>query len=605
MNNPVMLIVAIPLIITLLNLIFPVIIRKLLTFLGLLVGLYFIYGFYQESPASIDLWRFKIAALDSLSLFTLTFIHILGFVILIFSLKGVEKGAEKRFFVLYPLTLAFCNGVVLSQNALAFLIFWGLSGLTLYWFALLGNGKNAPAMAKKTFILIGGSDAFLLMGLAIMWMSTGGSWSLENPLINLDTSQSYIAFFLLLIAAFAKAGGFPFHTWVPDFSKEAPVEGVALLPASLDKLLGIYLLARMMMNYFKVDLLINLIIITLGALTVIFAVMMAMVQHNGRRLLGYHAVSQVGYMIMGVGSGSLLAFAGGLFHLINHTIYKSNLFLSLGSVEKQTGTNDLDDLGGLGKLMPLTLIMSLIGALSISGIPPFNGFFSKWMIYQGLLDRAGEVGMNAGYQLWLLICLVLAVFGSALTLASFMKFIHAIYLGKRPQKLDKIKEAPFNQWLATGILSVFCIGFGVFANEIPLSRFVFPAMRNVLVPPYPYLGLYSPQLVLILFVIGFVMGLVIYWLTRKVRFDELYLGGNSPLEQFRVAGTEFYNEVRNMQPLKSLFTWAERKYFDIYDLGANSTFAFSHLLQKAHPGQLQLYLLYIIVGLLIFIARVQ
>jgi TM2 domain-containing membrane protein YozV len=111
--------------------------------------------------------------------------------------------------------------------------------------------------------------------------------------------------------------------------------------------------------------------------------------------------------------------------------------------------------------------------------------------------------------------------------------------------------------------------------------------------------------VLILFVIGFLIGLVIYWLTRKVRFDELYLGGNSPLEQFRVVGTEFYNEVRNMQPLKSLYNWAEKKYFDIYDLGANSTFAFSHLLQKAHPGQLQLYLLYIIVGLLIFIALVH
>jgi formate hydrogenlyase subunit 3/multisubunit Na+/H+ antiporter MnhD subunit len=355
----------------------------------------------------------------------------------------------------------------------------------------------------------------------------------------------------------------------------------------------------MVTTIFVMNILMHLIIVTIGALTLITAVMMAMIQHNGRRLLGYHAVSQVGYMIMGVGSGSILAFAGGLFHMVNHTIYKSNLFLSLGSVEKQTKTNELDYLGGLGKNMPATFIMALVGALSISGIPPFNGFFSKWMIYQGLLEKTRE--LSAGYQLWMLVCIILAIFGSALTLASFMKYIHAIYLGRRPEIYKDIKETSANQWIATGLLSLLCIVFGIFAIEIPLEKFIYPAIESVGFSVPAFSGLYNPQLIIILFLIGFALGIFIYLLTAKVKYDEVYLGGMSPAEKFRVAGTEFYNEIRNMKPLKSVYDWAEKKYFDIYDVCSKITFGFSHVFQRAHPGQLQLYVLYIIVGMLLFI----
>jgi formate hydrogenlyase subunit 3/multisubunit Na+/H+ antiporter MnhD subunit len=386
---------------------------------------------------------------------------------------------------------------------------------------------------------------------------------------------------------------------VPDFSRDAPVESAALMPASLDKLLGIYLLTRMMSGYFDIGPFVRMTIVSLGALTVIIAVMMAMVQHNGRRLLGYHAVSQVGYMIMGVASGSALAFAGGLFHLLNNTLYKSSLFLSLGSVEKRTGTSDLDDLGGLARAMPLTFVMALIGALSISGIPPFNGFFSKWMIYQGLLEKAS--GLAPGYAIWLLVCLVLAVFGSALTLASFMKFLHAVFLGQRPERLAGVKEAPANQWLATGTLAVLCVGFGLFAREIPLRMFVLPAAEEAGMAPAAFLGLYNPRFILLLFALAFVLGLVVFLLTRKTRHDEVYLGGNAQAEIFRVSGTAFYREITEMKPFKGIYRRAEGKVFDIYDLGSKATFGFSHLLQKAHAGLLQVYVLFILFGFLAFL----
>ena len=249
--------------------------------------------------------------------------------------------------------------------------------------------------------------------------------------------------------------------------------------------------------------------------------------------------------------------------------------------------------------MPITFTMALIGALSISGIPPFNGFFSKWMIYQGVLESASAIG--PGYQLWILVCLILAIFGSALTLASFMKFLHAIYLGKRPEKLKDVKETSANQWLATGALAVLCLIFGVAAVAIPLKVFIYPAMASMGLELPAFTGLYQPVLLLVLFLIVFAIGMIIYVLTKNVRFDEIYLGGMSPLEKFRVVGTAFYNEIRNMRGLKGLYDAADKQAFDAYAVGEKSSLALSRLFQKAHPGLLQLYVLFIVIGVVVFL----
>jgi formate hydrogenlyase subunit 3/multisubunit Na+/H+ antiporter MnhD subunit len=600
-TNELILLIAAPLLIGIVNIVMPVTVRKILTFLVLLFTSWVIYSLHLRSVEGFSIFSEKIFSIDQLGLLTITFIQLLSLLILIFSLKGVEKSAEKNFFVLYPMTVAFCNGVIVSEHAFSFMIFWGLSGLALYLFGTLGNNSESPKTAKKTFIIIGGSDVFLLLGLVLMWyVSPFTEWSLNSPMIALNSGLAYSAFIMLLIAAFAKAGGFPFHTWVPDFCRDSPVESAAFLPASLDKLLGIYLLAKMVTTLFVVEIFINMILISLGALTVITAVMMAMIQHNGRRLLGYHAVSQVGYMIMGIGSGSILAFAGGLFHMVNHTIYKSNLFLTLGSVEKRTGTNELDYLGGLGKAMPFTFIAALIGALSISGIPPFNGFFSKWMIYQGLIEKTSS--LSPGYQLWLLGCIIIAVFGSALTLASFMKFIHAIFLGRKPSVYDNIKEAPLNQWISTSLLALLCISFGAAAVLLPLNNFIYPVLSNLGMTLPSFSGLYEPGLYIVLLLIAFFAGYIIYLFTGKIRYDDVYVGGMPPLEEFRISGTSFYKEIREFAVLKNIYNAAERNLFDIYETGKDFTFRLSKGFQLAHPGQLQFYILYIAAGaLLLFI----
>lgn len=593
--------ILVPLIVALINIVLPVILRKLLTAGTVIYLALLTYRLYTGDVTETLILDTVVFSVDKLALFILIFIQVLSAIILLFSLKGVKQEFQKAFFVLYPMTIAFSNGAVVSVHSISLIIFWGLTGIMLYLFAIMDKTKEASDTAKKTMIIVGGSDVFLILGLVLIWfLEPGYGWNLSNNQVLLNGELAYIAFFCIVIAAFAKAGGFPLHSWVPDFAKDAPVESAAFLPAALDKLLGIYLLARISLTIFKLTPFVHILLITLGALTVITGVMMAMIQHNGRKLLGYHAVSQVGYMIMGIGSGSILAIVGGLFHMVNHTIYKSNLFLALGAVEKRTGTNDLDELGGLGTRMPLTFLAALIGAFAISGIPPFNGFYSKWMIYQGILEIARS--QSAGYQIWLLICLILVVFGSALTLASFMKFIHAIFLGKRPAKLADINEAPFNQWLATGLLSILCIGFGLFAKELPLKHFILPVMNQ---PGLNLLGAYSPLMLIGLFGLALLIGLIIYWITRKVRFDEVYLGGMEALEKFRITGTAFYNEIRNLKPLKGIYDSAEKKYLDIYDLGKHCSFGIAKLFSTIHNGQMLFYNLWLVVGLLILLLVIK
>ncbi len=595
LNNYLVLVILIPVIVAIVNIFVPKILKKILTLAGIVVSLYFSIRIFSVGILHFSLFNETILQNDALSNFILLFVNILSLIILIYSLKNVKAAFESNFFILFPMTVGFCNAVAISVNYIAFILFWGLSGLMLFLFGLL-RGREGAETCRKTFIIIGGSDVLLLFGLvAIQYIThTNNMFLMSVPLAGV---LSYIAFFCLLLAALAKAGAFPMHTWIPDFAKDAPIESVALLPAALDKLLGIYFLARIMMNLFQIPFFINGIVMILGAFTVIMAVMMALVQHNGRKLLGYHAVSQVGYMVLGIGTGNPIGIVGGLFHMINHAIYKSNLFLSFGSVEKRTGTADLDKMGGLVRKMPLTFVAALIGALSISGVPPFNGFFSKWMVYQGVLKTASQ--HSHLWQMVLNICLVLAVFGSALTLASFMKFIHSIFLSKLPKKMEGVKEISFNNWFATMLLSLLCVIFGIFVFSVPVKMFIIPILRPATTLQNILLGFYSSGTIIFLFAVSIILGIIIYLIFKKVRFDEEYVGTMPTTEANRITGVEFYNEVQDMSPFKKIYALAEKKYFDIYKWGTDVALWSGNIFHKLHTGLLHTYAIWTLAGFVI------
>ncbi|MBD3264590.1 MAG: hypothetical protein GF375_05780, partial [Candidatus Omnitrophica bacterium] len=296
-----------------------------------------------------------------------------------------KKDGRMTYYFLLFLTMLTSLGAVFSSHFILFVVFWGFLGLLLYLLISFGEKERTSYTAKKTFIIIGGTDALMLLGIALVWRLTH-TFSMDIQPLTLDSKMAVLAYLLLAAGAFAKAGAMPFHTWVPDVAEDAPTPVTAFLPASLDKLLGIYFLTRISLDIFEMNGAMNTFLMALGSFTIIVAVMMALVQHDLKRLLGYHAVSQVGYMVLGIGTGTLIGIAGGLFHMLNNAIYKSCLFFSGGAVEKKCGTTDLDKLGGVAKFMPITFLTFLIASFSISGVPPFNGFFSKWAIYQGVIE---------------------------------------------------------------------------------------------------------------------------------------------------------------------------------------------------------------------------
>jgi formate hydrogenlyase subunit 3/multisubunit Na+/H+ antiporter MnhD subunit len=540
--------------------------------------------------------------LDTLNGFVVLAIGLFSVLTLIYSSRFItRKHKPLQYYTYIILTAAASIGAVLANNLILVLVFWGFLGLTLYLLINSGDADTA-AVAKKTFIIVGGSDALMLLGIGIIYYLTG-TFQMDQIRISLSTIDyrlSTIAYLCLAIACFAKAGVMPFHTWIPDCAQAAPVPVVAFLPASLDKLLGIYLLARISLNMFVMNTTMNIFLMLIGAFTIIAAVMMALVQHNMKRLLGYHAVSQVGYMVLGIGTGTPIGIAGGIFHMLNHAIYKACLFLAAGNVESKTKTSELDALGGLSKFMPLTYISCLIASLSISGVPPFNGFVSKWMVYQGLIFTLQAPGSRLQVAISIL-CLAAAMFGSGLTLASFMKLIHATFLGQlKNSRTHELKnEVDWQMWLPPLLLAIICIIFGVFASQIPLRYFILPA-----VPGVTFIGTWYAGLATLLIFIGFILGILIFKfknLSPVLRKDSAFTGAETVSlqdEETKVSGTEFYNTIKELGILRGIYKKAEAGAFDIYEQAKNFVFWIGGHFQRLHNGVLPTYLVWCLLGML-------
>lgn len=548
-----------------------------------------------EAIFNTGLFRF-----DKLSIFVAIFIGLFSLLTIVYSFGFMEFMDQRkrlvRYYLYIILTLISSLGVVFADNLILFMACWGFLGLLLYLLIGFGEKKKTPSTAKKAFIIIGGTDAFMLLGIALIWRLTG-TLKMTELNISLNSTVAVWAYLCLAIGAFAKAGCMPFHTWVPDTACDAPTPVTAFLPASLDKLLGIYLLARLSLSVFQMNTAMNTMLMAVGSFTIVAAVMMALIQHDIKRLLGYHAVSQVGYMVLGIGTGNIIGIAGGLFHMLNNTIYKSCLFFSAGAVEKKEGTTNLDKLGGLAKIMPITFIAFLIASLAISGVPPLNGFFSKWMIYQGIIETA-----KSGGYLWV-IWLVAAMFGSALTLASFMKLLHAIFMGQPSNKTqatnNRSQEARVSMWIPFTVLAALCVVFGVFAKQIPLKMFIFPSLNKEVV----FSGIWNPNLATALMIAGIIIGIIIYYLGSRVKTREtsIFVGGEALEEHpdMRVSGADFYKTIQDIGILRVIYKMAQRKSFDLYEIGTKIALAFTGILRYIHNGILSTYLAWCLLGAII------
>jgi multicomponent Na+:H+ antiporter subunit A len=552
-------------------------------------GVYDIFVFPEGYGNANDYFQIH---LDGMSRLLVLFAG--GFALLITLYALVYQKAHKdlrHFYACFLVTLGCTNGALLSNHLISFLVFWGILGITLYKL-IAGNSAESASVAKKTLILIGGADGIMILGIALIWLRSG-TFLITDIHLPTDTATASAAFLCLLAGSFTKAGAFPFHTWIPDYTRLAPATSSAFLPASLDKLLGIYLMARLCVDMFILNPWITFILVALGTTTIIIAVMMALVQHNYKKLLGYHAVSQVGYMVLGLGLGSPLGIAGGLFHMLNHAMYKSGLFLTAGSLEKQTGTDELLHLGGLSRKMPVTFVCAIIFALAISGVPPLNGFASKWIIYQAIIEF-GQ-GTALANKLWIL-WLGLAVLGSALTLASFIKFISGAFLGRIKTEMLSVREVSAFMWIPTGVLALACVAFGIFVSAVVLPYLLYP-----MVGPFEFIGVWQSDVVAVLIVVSILAGTLIYVLAdpKKLRQEDSFVGGELMQETASFSVLEFYKTFSEFKVLAFFYKNAEQKHFDIYDLSKTAVLGVSKALSKSHNGLLQNYAFWLIAGMLI------
>jgi NADH-quinone oxidoreductase subunit L len=357
--------------------------------------------------------------------------------------------------------------------------------------------------------------------------------------ISLDLAPlASLAFILLAIGAISKAGSMPFHTWIPDAAVDAPLPFMAFLPAAIEKLLGIYFLSRICLDMFNLmpDSVLSTVLMIIGGLTIVFAVMMALIQKDYKRLLSYHAISQVGYMILGIGTALPVGIIGGIFHMLNNAMYKCCLFLTGGAVEKQAGTTDLEKLGGLGAKMPVTFGCFLIAALSISGVPPFNGFFSKELVYDAALERGA-------------IFYLAAFLGSFFTAISFLKLGHAAFAGKLNKEHESVKEPGWAMLAPMVIIALLCVAFGVF-NAWPINSLIQPILGDR-AAGHAFSG-FPENFALVLFTLLVLAAAIISHI----------LGTKAT-----GSGVKAVDYIHYAPVLSRIYNLAERRFFDPYEVG--------------------------------------
>lgn len=404
---------------------------------------------------------------DALSLFFGLLVGIAAFAACVYSLDYVTHDAHQvQYYTLLLMTSGGVLGMVLTGDIFNMYIMVeiltiGAVGLTAY------RSKSEGALEAAFKYLVVGSigSAFILTAIVMLYAE---AHTLNLAQISallpgmLGSGRMKIAFALLLAGFSTKAFIVPFHPLAADAHGAAPASVSLLISGVLTKS-GLYAIIRLCYFLFQVmdKGTMQFLLVFLGCVSMLVCVTMALAQHDFKRLLAFHSISQIGYVLTAIGLATALGLSAGLYHAMNHTIFKGLLFLAAGAVMHQTGTGDLDRLGGLAKKMPHTTVMFLIGAFSISGLPPFNGFASKWMIYQAIYQKAVESG-----NFLFVFALIAALVTSVLTLASFVKVSQSVFFGQLSVEFENTEEAPIGMRIAMGLLAALCVITGLFPNLV-------------------------------------------------------------------------------------------------------------------------------------------
>jgi hydrogenase-4 component B len=385
----------------------------------------------------------------------------------------------RRYFFPFPFFTAGMLAVVTTADWFWFLVFWEIMTLASYFLVIFENDKKENLSAGFIYFFMTHLTSAGLM-VAVMFLSyRTGSFAfnaLPGLLDSLHQSSPFGCHLLLLVFFIAfgtKAGMYPLGIWLPAAHPAAPASVSALLSGIMIKI-GVYGLLRVfvwMLPQSPVSVAWGAIIAAFGIISMVVGTLRALGEHDCKRLLAQSSIGQMGYILLGLGLGlvfmtynpifGMIALVGCLYHIVNHACFKSLLFFNSGSLLFRAGTRDLDRMGGMIKLMPLTAGCAIVGALSIAGIPPFNGFVSKWLLYQSAI-----FGKPASIYI---VYAVIAIFMSTVTLAYFIKYLGSAYLGTLPERLSNSPTgSPKSMEIVQLLLAAACLLLGIFPAAIIL-----------------------------------------------------------------------------------------------------------------------------------------
>lgn len=552
---------------------------------------------------------------DSLGLFFALLSSLAFFLAAIYSFKDMEKDEHLgHFYTLFLMLAASVLGMVLTGDIFNMFVMIEIMTFAAVALTAFHNEKRGALESALKYLIIGSiGSSLVLVGIALLYSSCRTLNMAQIATIIGASSfnpTTIFAFAMLFAGMGIKAFMFPFHTPLADAHSVAP-SAVSMVLSGVITKAGIYGLIRVIYTVFVAmnTEAVSILVCSFGTVTMFIGVTMALAQHDFKRLLAFHSISQIGYIITAVGLGTTFGLTAGLFHALNHTLFKGLLFLAAGAVLYATGSTSLDKLGGISKKMPKTTICFLIGAFSISGLPPFNGFASKWFIYQAIYEKAIETN-NFFY---VVVCVIAAVV-SVMTLASFIKVAHSVFFGQVTETTKDAKEVPFLMRLPMWILSILCTLVGIFYQMVAnyllipavrdtflITRYIDTMMGNgyaeifgtrVYMPTGIYISNWQPIVWLVLFVIIFLaVGIVI--ITGKGdrgHLVEIDANGNEVTSRYKTffSGEE---ELPSHMGGSDLF-WGFKKNWKGY---------FTYI-ENLHSGVINDYCIWIVAALAIIIA---
>jgi multicomponent Na+:H+ antiporter subunit D len=386
---------------------------------------------------------------DRLSLVVGYIFTIIGFLALLYSLHVEEDGQHVAAFLYVGSSL----GVVFAGDLFTLFAFWEVMAVSSVFLVWYQKEKRSLDAGFRYLIMHIMGGCCLLAGIIIYVVETG---SIAVTHLGTGTADVFILIGFGLNAAFI-----PIHTWLPDAYPEGTVTGSVFMSVYTTKT-GVYVLARCFAGM--------PLVAYMGGIMTVYGVLFALLQNDARRLLSYHIVSQVGYMVAGVGVGTELGINGGIAHVFNHILYKALLFMSMGSVLYMTGKRKLTEMGGLAKYMPVTCVACIIASLSIAGAPGFNGYISKGMVISSAVEQHMPV---------LELMMVLAAVG---TFLSFVKLSYFTFFA--PNEGIRAKESPKNMQLAMLLTAFLCIFIGVYPEVLFRVLPFYPVLYHPYTPSH-------------------------------------------------------------------------------------------------------------------------